>query len=67
MDNNKTEKPAAPVPQVASTHIILLSQWGLVPAGRVFEAVPDLAAKLDADKVKYRPATEDERRIGCPG
>lgn len=62
--DNKTEKPAAPAPQVAPTHIILLSQWGLVPAGRVFEAVPDLIAKLDAAKVKHRPATEDERRIG---
>jgi len=46
-----------------STHIILLAEWAGHPAGRVFRGDPDLVRKLDAEGVRYRAATEFERRI----
>jgi hypothetical protein len=46
------------------SHVILLAEWGRHPAGRVIAADTDLIGQLDVEGIKYRPATEFERRIG---
>jgi hypothetical protein len=56
-------KPAQP-PRALPSHIILLAEWGSHPAGRVLAADADLIGRLDVEGVKYRSATEFERRIG---
>ncbi len=46
------------------SHIILLAEWAGHPAGRVLRGDADLIGKLDSAGVRYRAATEFERRIG---
>jgi hypothetical protein len=46
------------------SHVILLAEWGAHPAGRVLAADADLVGQFDVEGVKYRPATEFERRLG---
>jgi hypothetical protein len=46
------------------SHVILLAEWEAHPAGRVLPADVDLIGQLDVEGVKYRTATEFERRIG---
>lgn len=47
--------------------IILLDDFQDMRAGRVLKSSADLESALNAAKVKFRPATEDERRAGgCP-
>jgi hypothetical protein len=60
------DKPASTEgdPETLPSYIILAEPWTTHPAGKVMEAVPDLLAMLDAANVKYRPATDFERRIG---
>jgi hypothetical protein len=47
-----------------SSHVVLLAEWGAHPAGRLLAADADLVGQLDVEGVKYRAATEFERRLG---
>jgi hypothetical protein len=61
MDHSDT-RPAKP--RALPSHVFLLQEWGAHPSGRVLAADPDLIGALDVEGVKYREATEFERRIG---
>lgn len=60
---DEMDHPAAK-PRALPSHVILLVEWGRHPAGRVLAADADLLGRLDVEGVKYRAATELERRIG---
>jgi hypothetical protein len=51
-------KPEAP--SALPSHILLLSDWEPWRAGKVLLADQDLAARLEAEKVEFRPATKRE-------
>jgi hypothetical protein len=44
--------------------VILLDAWGVFPEGKVLASDPDLISHFDKDGVRYRVATDQERRIG---
>jgi hypothetical protein len=60
---DETDHPGS-APRALPSHVILLAEWGRHPAGRVLAADADLVGQLDVEGVKYRAATELERRIG---
>jgi hypothetical protein len=54
---------AGQVAHALPSHIILLVEWAAHPSGRVLAADADLLGQLDVEGVKYREATDFERRI----
>lgn len=53
----------ADTPRQLPSHVIVLEEWAGHPSGRVLAADHDLVGTLDIEGVKYREATEFERRI----
>ena len=53
----------ADTPRGLPSYVFLLEEWAGHPSGRVLAADHDVVDKLYVEGVKYREATEFERRI----